>query len=207
MLLVLGDISLQIVSDFLHTPQVTSGSLCLPFCLIIYHTKGTICQRRGPVFRDYRAKHSSPSGSPRLEANEDSLLQSHGVYYLSKVPSIWRVPPPLPGHELDVPSHDGRSRPEKHVRLSVAVLGWARRSYAVHVDCPPFTTGGPKLDLRDCATSHCPAVPIRGPRVAAVEAVEASRASRPVWLAIQPRNCWDWLLDVTIRGCGQGLVV
>lgn len=133
-----------IVSEFLHTPQVISRSLCLPFCLIIYHTEGNICQRRGPVFRDYRAKHSSPSGSPRLEANEDSLLQSRGAYYLSKVPSIWRVPPPLPGHKLDLPSHDGRSCSERHGRLSVAVLGWARRSYAVHVDCPPLHDRRPR---------------------------------------------------------------
>lgn len=41
----------------------------------------------------------SLGGSSWPKANGDSLLQSRGVYYLSKVPSIWRVPPSRPGHE------------------------------------------------------------------------------------------------------------
>lgn len=124
--LVLGGRRLQIISDSLPTHQVISRSLCLPFCPITYHTEGSVCQRREPLFRHCRASISVSAGSSRPKANGDLLLQSRGVYYLSKVPSIWRVPPSRPVTDSTCQATTGEEALTGRGRLYVLVLGWAK---------------------------------------------------------------------------------
>lgn len=81
---------LQIISVSLPTYQVISISPCLLSSPITYHME-TFVNGLG-LSSPKPARMLSFCGSSWLKANGYSLLHLRGAHFLSKVPSIWRVP-------------------------------------------------------------------------------------------------------------------
>lgn len=192
----MGDGLLQIISDFLTTYQVSFRSFCLPFYPITSHMGGSICQRREPVFRGWREDISVSDA--RLGSRQTETRCSSPVEYITCQKYLasgeCRRLAPVTN---SLPSHDGKSGPDRQGKLYLLCEVWQGEAGLCVLTALVFTTGGSELDLRDCATSHRPAAPIRWHWNAAVDAVWASKAGRArmsVWLAIQPRtagtDCW-----------------
>lgn len=179
----------------IRTSQFPDSFVC-PFIPIISHMGGSICQCRGPLFRESRANNSvseAPPGSWQTETRCSSPVEYITCQKYLASGECRRLDPVT----NNLPSHDGKSGPDRQRRLDVLCDVWQGEAGLFMLTALPFTTGGPELDLCDCATSHCPAAPIRWHWDVAVDAAQAGRAgraSRPEWLAVQPRtagtDCW-----------------
>lgn len=111
--------------------------------------------------------HPRPSGSSWLKANGHALLRSRGIYYLSKVPSIRRVPPsrPVTNSTCQVMTEEWALPGRGPGEARRAVLGWAGRmlSCASPLPSPSRQAAQSLISVTMLPASHCTAVPTRPP--------------------------------------------